>query len=81
VSGLPIMDALMKYKKEENYYFAMPGHKMGKGLKETEEGRTLLNNLIDFDITEVEGVDNLHNPTGIIKEGQEKLARYYRSKQ
>ncbi|MEG1257076.1 aminotransferase class V-fold PLP-dependent enzyme [Clostridium sp.] len=81
MSGLPIIDALMKYKKEENYYFAMPGHKMGKALKDTEEGRNLLNNLINFDITEVEGVDNLHNPTGIIKEGQEKLARYYGSKQ
>ena len=78
--GLPIVDALLKYKEEENNYFAMPGHKMGKAYEGTKEGKTLLDNFIKFDITEVEGLDNLHNPTGIIKEGQEQLANYYESK-
>lgn len=77
---LPIVDALLKYKKEENSYFAMPGHKMGKAYEDTKEGKILLDNFINFDITEVEGLDNLHNPTGIIKEGQEQLANYYGSK-
>ncbi|WP_346940402.1 aminotransferase class V-fold PLP-dependent enzyme [uncultured Clostridium sp.] len=77
---LPIVDALLKYKEEENNYFAMPGHKMGKAYEGTKEGKTLLDNFIKFDITEVEGLDNLHNPTGIIKEGQEQLANYYESK-
>jgi len=80
VSRLPIIDALMKYKEEENIYFAMPGHKMGKAYKDTEEGQILLDNFVDFDITEVEGVDNLHNPTGIIKDAQRELASYYGSK-
>lgn len=77
---LPIVDALLKYKKEENSYFAMPGHKMGKAYEDTKEGKILLDNFINFDITEVEGLDNIHNPTGIIKEGQEQLANYYGSK-
>ncbi len=77
---LPIVDALLKYKKEENSYFAMPGHKMGKAYEDTKEGKILVDNFIKFDITEVEGLDNLHNPTGIIKEGQEQLANYYGSK-
>jgi len=80
VPRLPIVDALLKYKKEENSYFAMPGHKMGKAYEDTKEGKILLDNFINFDITEVEGLDNLHNPTGIIKEGQEQLANYYGSK-
>lgn len=74
---LPIVDALLKYKEEENSYFAMPGHKMGKAYEDTKEGKILLDNFIKFDITEVEGLDNLHNPTSIIKEGQEQLANYY----
>ncbi len=77
---LPIMDALLKYKEEENIYFAMPGHKMGKAYEYTKEGKILLENFIKFDITEVDDVDNLHHPTGIIKEGQEELANYYGSK-
>jgi len=80
VPRLPIVDALLKYKKEENSYFAMPGHKMGKAYEDTKEGKILVDNFIKFDITEVEGLDNLHNPTGIIKEGQEQLANYYGSK-
>jgi len=80
VPRLPIVDALLKYKKEENSYFAMPGHKMGKAYEDTKEGKILLDNFIKFDITEVEDLDNLHNPTGIIKEGQEQLANYYGSK-
>ncbi len=74
---LPIVDALLKYKEEENSYFAMPGHKMGKAYEDTKEGKIILDNFIKFDITEVEGLDNLHNPTSIIKEGQEQLANYY----
>lgn len=77
---LPIVDALLKYKEEENSYFAMPGHKMGRAYEDTKEGNILLDNFIKFDITEVDGVDNLHHPTGIIKEGQELLANYYGSK-
>jgi len=77
VPRLPIVDALLKYKEEENSYFAMPGHKMGKAYEDTKEGKIILDNFIKFDITEVEGLDNLHNPTSIIKEGQEQLANYY----
>lgn len=74
------METLLKYKKENNTYLAMPGHKGGKVYEKTEEGRNFLNNLINFDITEVDGMDNLHNPEGIIKEAQEELSKYYGSK-
>lgn len=77
---LPIIEELLKYIEEDNSYFAMPGHKMGKIFNNVTEGRTLLRNLIKFDITEVDGVDNLHNPQGILKEAQELLSRFYGSK-
>lgn len=80
MSRLPIMEALLKYKEQDNSYFAMPGHKCGKVYENTLEGKILLNNLINFDITEVDGMDNLHNPEGIIKEAQIELSNYYKSK-
>ncbi|MEG0308901.1 MAG: aminotransferase class V-fold PLP-dependent enzyme [Clostridium sp.] len=80
MSRLPIIDALMKYSEEKYDYFAMPGHKMGKGFNNTIEGNAFFNNLINYDITEVDGLDNLHQPTGIIKEAQDYLSEYYQSK-
>lgn len=76
---LPIMEALLKYKEENNSYFAMPGHKIGKAYNDTDEGKLFLNNLINFDVTEVDGMDNYHNPEGIIKDAHDGLAKYYGS--
>lgn len=74
------MEALLRYKKANNSYFAMPGHKCGKVYEQTEEGKLFLSNMIDFDVTEVHGMDNFHNPEGIIKEAQTELSNYYQSK-
>lgn len=80
MSKLPLVEGVLKYIKENNLRFSMPGHKGGKGFKTTDMGRDMYNNFIDADITEVEGVDNLHNPNGIIKESQKYLADFYGSK-
>lgn len=77
---LPIVEALLKYKEENNSYYAMPGHKCGKVFEQTEEGRLFIKNLINFDVTEVDGMDNFHNPEGIIKDAQQELSNYYQSK-
>lgn len=55
----------------------MPGHKLGKGFK-GKEGE-LFNDLIKADVTELPGLDNLHNPEGIIKEAEDKLRDLYGS--
>lgn len=80
MSRLPIIDALKEYNNKKYNYYAMPGHKMGVGFTCTEEGKKLLNNIIQYDVTEVDGVDNLHSPKGVIKESQDLLAKYYNSK-
>ncbi len=79
MSKLPIVEALLKYSKESNSYFATPGHKMGRAFYNIKEGKEILDNFIDLDITEVDGVDNLHNPSGVIQEAQEYLSDYYSS--
>ncbi|WP_138206491.1 aminotransferase class I/II-fold pyridoxal phosphate-dependent enzyme [Haloimpatiens lingqiaonensis] len=80
MSGLPLLEGLLEYMKEKNISFCMPGHKGGKGFLATEVGKEFLDNLSTLDITEVDGVDNLHNAEGIIRESQELLSAYYGSK-
>jgi arginine/lysine/ornithine decarboxylase len=77
---LPLITGVLKYTEENNISFCMPGHKGGKGLLDTAEGKRIYDNLTSLDITEVEGVDNLHHPEGIIKESQQLLSEYYGSR-
>lgn len=49
----------------------MPGHKGKFRLKQ------LANYIPEFDITEIDGSDNLHNPEGIIAESQSRAARLF----
>lgn len=79
MSRLPLVEGLLKYVKENNIPFSMPGHKAGRGLNYTKEGIELLNNIVSCDVTEVDGLDNLHNPDGIIKESLELLSNFYNS--
>ena len=77
MSQLPLLDGIAKYVRENNISFCMPGHKGGKGFVNTPKGVELYKDIIKYDVTEVEGVDNLHLPTGIIMEAQNLLADYY----
>lgn len=77
---LPLVDGVLKYVRENKMSLSMPGHKGGLGFLQDLKGKELYDNLIKCDITEVDGVDNLHNPKGIILEAQELLREYYHSK-
>jgi len=79
LSRLPLVDGVLKYIKESNVSFCMPGHKGGLGFLETLRGKELYENLIKVDLTEVDGLDNLHHADGIIKESQQLLSEYYGS--
>ncbi|MCF6464349.1 aminotransferase class I/II-fold pyridoxal phosphate-dependent enzyme [Clostridium sp. Cult2] len=70
----PIINKLKKMKDKNPISFHTPGHK-GKS--------TLLNwkELIpEIDITEIPGMDNLHDPRGIIKESQSLAAKTFGAK-
>lgn len=68
----PIYNYLRKYAGENINIFHMPGHKLGRGVP-----GQLAQDLLQLDVTEVEGTDNLHYPEGIIKEAQEKAAKAF----
>lgn len=65
-----LYDALIEYAKSDYVPFHMPGHK-----------RTLMEfeNPYSFDITEIDGFDDLHHAEGILKEAQKYAAVVCRS--
>jgi arginine decarboxylase len=67
----PIYTALQQYAGKDYLRLHMPGH-AGKGIKQEE-----LRSLAALDLTEIPGLDDLHLPTGVIKESQELLARAF----
>ena len=73
----PLLDEVLKYKKEENLIFSMPGNKCGKVFLKDNIGKEFVNTMGYLDITEVDPLDNLHAPEGIILEAQQLLAKTY----
>ncbi|MBV1758385.1 MAG: aminotransferase class V-fold PLP-dependent enzyme [Dethiosulfatibacter sp.] len=65
-------DQLKKYNYSNPYRFHMPGHK-GKNIFSPNDEIILYGN----DITEIEGMDNLHNPKGVIKDMLDQIANTY----
>lgn len=63
---------LITYAKSDIYPFCMPGHKRNLIVPGLE-------NPYDIDITEVDGFDNLHDPSGILRELEERLKEVYRA--
>ena len=71
----PIVEGLRRYMEEKNARFHMPGHKGKNNYFNWED-------LIPYiDVTEVNGTDNLHNPSGIIKRSEELAAITFGAKQ
>ncbi len=69
----PLIDGLKQYINEKNVRLHMPGHK-GRDMEE------LLKLIPEIDLTEVPGVDNLHNPQSIIKEAEQNAATVFGAK-
>ncbi|HOH69366.1 MAG TPA: aminotransferase class I/II-fold pyridoxal phosphate-dependent enzyme [Sedimentibacter sp.] len=72
---LNIISGIKQYRSEVDTNFHMPGHK-GKPEILGELGK----NLNFFDITETIGTDNLHYPTGFLKDAMKYISGVYGSK-
>lgn len=62
-------DKLVEYGRSGIYPMHMPGHKRNPQFQMT--------NPYAIDLTEVEGVDNLHNPQGMIRDLMNRMREYY----
>ncbi|MCL5058858.1 MAG: aminotransferase class I/II-fold pyridoxal phosphate-dependent enzyme [Actinobacteria bacterium] len=69
----PIIDAVTKYINDWTVRFHMPGHK-GAPVMEELIGRLIGNRAFAADVTNVPGMDDLHQAQSVIKEAQELAA-------
>lgn len=65
-----LFDALKRYGERDYYPFHMPGHK-----RNPESGP--LSEIYRYDITEIDGFDNLHQPESILRDVQDRAAALY----
>lgn len=72
---LNIISGIKQYRSEVDTNFHMPGHKGKSGILD-EIG----NNLNFYDITETLGTDNLHYPTGFLKDAMDYIKESYGAK-
>lgn len=70
---MKLLNRLEEYSKSPAYPFHMPGHKRRMDSLDPRLPWQL-------DITEIDGFDNLHSPSGILKDGMDRAARLYHSR-
>ena len=71
----PLFDALKDYHERGVTPFDVPGHKHGRGLSEFTDymGETMM----QIDVNSMKCLDNLSNPTSVIKEAEALMADAY----
>ncbi|MCF0145820.1 MAG: aminotransferase class I/II-fold pyridoxal phosphate-dependent enzyme [Eubacterium sp.] len=76
----PLIEAIRRFQDADPAYFCIPAHKMGRGAD--EEGLRLLGEAAyKADLTEAEGLDDLHDARGAIREAQELSAALWHSEE
>ncbi|MBN2259027.1 MAG: aminotransferase class I/II-fold pyridoxal phosphate-dependent enzyme [Clostridiales bacterium] len=68
-----ILDGLNQIKDENLISFHMPGHKNGRLLS------FYFSEILKYDITEIPGADNLHQPVEMIKGTEDVISEYFHS--
>ncbi|MBS4175796.1 aminotransferase class I/II-fold pyridoxal phosphate-dependent enzyme [Bacillus sp. FJAT-49736] len=73
---IPLYEELNNFKRSNPISYHVPGHKNGLLYKEfnTEWAKFL-----QYDVTELKGLDDLHAPDGPIKYAQELLSSFYKT--
>jgi lysine decarboxylase len=74
-----IHDFITDYLEKDTVSFHMPGHK-GSNLYRRFGYHRFLERMMDYDITEIAGADNLFQTEGIIKGVQDRYAKLYNCK-
>lgn len=72
----PLLDAIVDYTRKRPAYFKIPGHRYERGISPRWRQWTG-DGIFRFDLTEAEGLDDLHSPEGVIKEAQELTAEVF----
>ncbi|WP_338471252.1 aminotransferase class I/II-fold pyridoxal phosphate-dependent enzyme [Niallia sp. XMNu-256] len=71
----PLYNRLINHIKKHPISFHVPGHKQGIIFTEPF---SYFHDILNLDVTELTGLDDLHCPEGVIKEAQDLLASLYK---
>ncbi|WP_102273331.1 aminotransferase class I/II-fold pyridoxal phosphate-dependent enzyme [Cytobacillus massiliigabonensis] len=72
---MPLFEKLKRHADQNPVSFHVPGHKYGELI--TGDIERYYKQLLRLDATEINGLDDLHSPEGIIKEAEELLTQLY----
>ncbi|GAA0467392.1 aminotransferase class I/II-fold pyridoxal phosphate-dependent enzyme [Alkalibacillus silvisoli] len=70
----PLYEAMQNHLKNTSYSFHVPGHKNGTIIPTELHA---FNEMLAYDLTELKGLDDLHEPEGPILQAQQLAAQYY----
>ncbi|WP_103110310.1 aminotransferase class I/II-fold pyridoxal phosphate-dependent enzyme [Brevibacillus reuszeri] len=72
----PLFSGLRKHAQKNPIQFHIPGHKKGKGMDPEFRG-FVGKNALSIDLINIEPLDDLHQPKGIIKQAQDLAAKAF----
>ncbi len=73
-----LFDQLQVHTEKDTISFHVPGHKMGKGFP--PKGKRFFKGILPIDLTELNGLDDLHHPDSVILESEKRAARVFGTK-
>src|SRR5690554_6522422 len=68
----PLFDRMLEHRNLQSASFHVPGHKAGVGLDPLASD--VLSDVMSIDLTELTGLDDLHQPEGVIREAEQLAA-------
>lgn len=71
----PLYEALLRHRERQSVSFHVPGHKNGEVFQ--KEAADYFQTVLQLDVTELRGLDDLHEPESVIAEAQQLLAESY----
>lgn len=74
---MPLVEAVLQYKKDNVYPLHTPGHKGGRGMEPSL--KKLLGESVIVDVSLMSELDDIHEPETYIKEAQALAAETYKS--
>lgn len=73
----PLYNRLISHISNFPVSFHVPGHKMGKGFNPI--GKKYYSKILKLDMTEISGLDDLHDPKGVILEAEKRAAKIFQA--
>ncbi len=73
----PLFEQLLIHYQSDPISLHVPGHKMGQGFNPL--GQEIFHSILKIDMTEINGLDDLHQPEGIIQEAEQRAAKLFQA--